>query len=160
MNCFNWVILKIFMQSLRTCLFWSPWQILCLSLQAVFCYWVTSNLFSLAYGLGKFSSFLDLFSLLIFCVIFEDQRRTWLLTLFSFDAHFNHLRYLILYLYISGESSWGKKILACSRGACGTSNYWSKIFFLRSVFSTQTTLKRQKGTYPITACWTAKALAA
>lgn len=100
------------------------------------------------------------FSLLIFCVIFKDQWRTWLLTLFSSDFHFNHLRYLILYLYFSVESSWGKKILACSRSTRGTSNYWCKIFSLWSVFSTQTTLKRQKGTYPINSCWTTKAFTA
>ena len=39
----------------------NSWWISRLSLQAIFCYWITSNLFSLTYGLGEFSNFPDLF---------------------------------------------------------------------------------------------------
>jgi len=91
------------------------------------------------------------------CAIFKDQWRTCFLTLFWSDVHFNPARYLILHLYYSAQSSWGKRILGCSKSTCGTTNYCCKIIFLWSVFSNQTTLNSQKGTYPIPAHWTTKA---
>jgi len=146
--------------SLRICLFWSLTNFVFVIAGCILLLGYIQLVFACLWVRWVFQVLRSFFSLLIFCVIFKDQWRTWLLTLFSSDVHFNHLRYLIPYLYFSVESSWGKKVFACSRSTRGTSNYWCKIFSLWSVFSTQTTLKRQKGTYPIIACWTTKAFTA